>query len=75
VVKIADLLGNKGIQNDNHTNKIGEFLPELTKDAPRDFPKNFRVFIHQFGAIMGEEDALSEETMPSKFSGTVKCIS
>ena len=41
---------------------IGKKLPELTKDAPQDLPRDLRLFLHNTGAIMGEQDLVNEIT-------------
>ena len=48
-------------------------MPELEQNAPHDLPKNLRLFTHQIGSIMGEEDLFNETNQ--KYSGTLKCQS
>ena len=65
---------------------IGKKLPELTKDAPQDLPRDLRLFLHNTGAIMGEQDLVNELTYIQEegklpptscplYSGTLKCTS
>ena len=83
--KILELLGMEDIKNRSQ-NLIGRRLPELQKEAPQNLPQDLRLYQHNVGAIMGEQDLIKEISYvqeegklppPStpRYAGTLKCTS
>lgn len=66
VKKMNELMGGK-----TETNSVGDFIPEMTKVAPKDLPASFRVTTVSSGSILGEDDLLTES---SCYNSTIKCI-
>lgn len=66
------MLGFQGI-DENRVNQVGRKLPEISNNAPHDLPTNLRLFSHQQGSIMGEEDMFNDNH--PYYTGTLKCTS